>query len=112
MEYKKNKQKFPLAFKKKVGEAAVVKKRKLEAEKHGNAWNAKIANGQNQAVKLGMYYCEWKREGVEPQKLSFSNGWLKDWCKEYQISIKKPNKRSFITASARKKRITDFLKNI
>ena len=57
-------------------------------------------------------YCKWKREVVEPQKLSFSNRWLKDWCKEYQISIKKPNKRSFITASARKKRITDFLKNI
>ena len=57
-------------------------------------------------------YCERKREGVEPEKLSFGNRWLKHWCKEYQISIKKPNKRFFITASARKKRITDFLKNI
>ena len=64
------------------------------------------------AESLYRDYCEWKREGVEPEKLSFSNRWLKDWCKEYQISIKKPNKRFFITASARKKRITDFLKNI
>ena len=62
MEYKKNKQKFPLAFKKKVGEAAVVKNRKLEAEKHANAWNAKNANGQNQAVKLGMYKAMIARE--------------------------------------------------
>ena len=44
--------------------------------------------------------------------MSFSNRWLKDSCKEYQISIKKPNKRFFITTCARKKRITDFLENI
>ena len=65
------------------------------------------------AKSLYRDYCEWKREEcVKPEKLSFSNRWLKDWCKEYQISIKKPNKRIFITASARKKRITNFLKNI
>ena len=58
-------------------------------------------------------YYEWKRgEGVEPEKLSFSNRWLKDWCKEYQVLIKNPNKRFFIKASAKNKRITDFLKNI
>ena len=62
MEYKKNQKKFSLAFKKKVGEAAVVKKRKLEAEKHANAWNAKNANGQNQAVKLGIYKAMIARE--------------------------------------------------
>ena len=39
MEYKKNKKKFPLAFKKKVGEAAVANKRKLEAEKPADVWN-------------------------------------------------------------------------
>ena len=41
MEYKKNKMKFPLAFKKKVGEAAVANKWKLEAEKPADVWNAK-----------------------------------------------------------------------
>lgn len=64
------------------------------------------------AASLYNDYCEWKREGVEPEKLSFSNRWLKDWCIEYQISMKKPNKRFSISASARKKGITDFLKNI
>ena len=55
---------------------------------------------------------EWKRKDVKPEMLSFSNRWLEDWCKEYQISIKKPSKRFFITARARKKIITDFLKKI
>ena len=41
MEYKKNKKNFPLPFKKKVGEAAVANKRKLEAEKPADIWNAK-----------------------------------------------------------------------
>ena len=41
MEYNKNKKKFPLTFKKKVGEAAVANKRKLEAEKAADVWNAK-----------------------------------------------------------------------
>ena len=41
MKHKKNRKKFPLAFKKKVGEATVSNKRKLEAEKAANVWNAK-----------------------------------------------------------------------
>ena len=56
---------------------------------------------------------ECKRgEGVEPGKLSFSNQLSKDWCNECQVSIKISNKGFFMTASARKERITDFLKNI
>ena len=39
MEYKKNKKEFPLAFKKKVGEAAVANKRKLEAKRPIHDWN-------------------------------------------------------------------------
>ena len=35
-------------------------------------------------------YCKLQREqGQEPPKLTFSNRWPKDWCKEYQISMKK-----------------------
>ena len=41
MEYKQNKKNFPLAFKKEVEEAAVANKRKLEAEKPADVWNAK-----------------------------------------------------------------------
>ena len=41
------------------------------------------------AESLYRDYCERKpEEGVEPEKLSFSNRWLKYWCKEYQIAIK------------------------
>ena len=41
------------------------------------------------AESLYRDYWECKREeGVEPEKLSFSNQWLKDWCKRYQISLK------------------------
>ena len=36
-------------------------------------------------------YCQWKQpECIEPEKLIFINQWIKDWCKEYQIWIKKP----------------------
>ena len=41
MESKKNKKKFPLAFQKKVEEAAVAIKRELKAEKPADVWNAK-----------------------------------------------------------------------
>ena len=45
------------------------------------------------AESLHHDYCEWKRqEGIKPEKLTFSNWLLRDWCKDYQISIKKPNK--------------------
>ena len=58
-------------------------------------------------------YCKLQREqGQEAPKLTFSNRWLKDWCKEHQISMKKPNKRFFIKADVRKKRIMSFIKNI
>ena len=212
MEYKKNKKKFPLDFKKKVAEAAVANKRKLEEERPDNVYNEKrrkwtqpgtqvgykaltarqmfpdmknekndtpdfkscvkfvgrcedlLVNGQfdiegnavgnkfriagagapkkcvsvrrelfdffidirstlkgrlpkkifiAKAKSLYEDYCEWKREeGVEPETMLFSNRWLKDWCKEYQISMKKPNKRFSISAADRKKRIMDYLKNV
>lgn len=212
MEYKKNKKKFSLSFKKLVAEKAVSNKRKLEQDKPKSVWNEKkrrwtqpntqvgykartvrevftdMTNEKNdtedfksclkfvgrceELLKNGKFdiegnssqskfrvlgagapkrclgvrrelfeffidirsclkarlpkkiflakakslydeYCEWKRqEGLEPKKLTFSNRWLKDWCREYQISMKRPNKRFSISADARKKRITDFLKNI
>ena len=65
------------------------------------------------AESLYHEYREWKhQEGIETEKLTLSNRWLKDWYKEYHISKKKPNKRILINASARKKRIMDFLKII
>ena len=41
MEYKKNKKKFSLAFKKEVALKAVSNKRKLEESKPADVWNAK-----------------------------------------------------------------------
>ena len=40
--------------------------------------------------------------GIEPEKLTFSNQQLKDWCREHQISVKKPNKRFSIKAENEK----------
>ena len=58
-------------------------------------------------------YCEQQRKQIiEPEKLIFSNQWLKDWFREHQTSMKKPNKRFSITAEHRKKRILDFLINM
>ena len=65
------------------------------------------------ARSLYTKYCKLQREqGQEPPKRTFSSRWLKDWCKEYQISMKKPNKRFSIKADVRKKRIMIFIKNI
>ena len=38
------------------------------------------------AMSLYIEYCKLQRkQGQEPPKLKFSNCWLKDLCKEYQI---------------------------
>ena len=53
MEYKKNKKKFPLAFKKKVEEVAVANKWKLEAEKPADVWNAKERKQTKPSSQIG-----------------------------------------------------------
>ena len=53
-----------------------------------------------------------KKLGEEPEALQFSRRWIKGWCKEYNISLKHPNKRFSISQDERKKRIISFLKNI
>ena len=67
------------------------------------------------AKARSLYTEYWKlqcEQGQEPRKLTFSNRCLKDWCKEYQISMKKTNKRFSIKADIQKKRIMSFIKNI
>ena len=114
-------------------ELLVTGKFEIEGNAVGNKFSVVIAGGHRNIIDIrsslkarlpkkifltkaeSLYrdYWECKREeGVEPEKLSFSNQWLKDWCKRYQISIKKPNKRFLISASATKKRIMDFVRNI
>ena len=43
--------------------------------------------------------------GIEPEKLTFSNRRLEDRCREHQISVKKPNERFSFKAEDRKKHL-------
>ena len=53
MEYKKNKKKFSLAFKKKVGEEAVANKRKLEENAPPDVYNEKKRKWVKPASQIG-----------------------------------------------------------
>ena len=54
----------------------------LKARLPKNIYLAKARSLYTECCKLQREQCE------EPSKLTFSNHWLKDWCKEYQISMK------------------------
>ena len=52
-------------------------------------------------------------EGKEaPEKIKFSNRWLKTWSKQFGISLKKPNKRYALSFDERKTRIIEMIKNV
>ena len=53
MEYKKNKKKFSLAFKKEVVLKVVYNKRKLEESKPADVWNAKQRKWSKLSSKIG-----------------------------------------------------------
>ena len=53
MEYKKNKKKFSLAFKKEVALKAVSNKRKLEESKPADVWNAKKRKWTKPSSQIG-----------------------------------------------------------
>ena len=53
MEYKKNKKKFSLAFKKEVALKAVSNKRKLEESKPADVWNAKKRKWAKPSSQIG-----------------------------------------------------------
>ena len=44
--------------------------------------------------------------------LKFTRPWIKSWCKEFNVSLLKPNKRFQISQEDRVLRIIEFLKNI
>lgn len=50
--------------------------------------------------------------GITAEKPTFRNWWLKDWCRQHQISMKKPSKRFYINTEDQKKRNLDLLKKI
>ena len=53
-----------------------------------------------------------KKNGETPKILCFSRRWTKCRRKEYNISLKHPNKRFSITQNEWKERVINFLKNI
>ena len=61
-------------------------------------------------------YDEWLKQQPEPvpeqDKLKFSKQWIQDWVKEYNVSLRKPNKKYAIKKEDRIIRIKDYLKNI
>ena len=59
-------------------------------------------------------YEEWLKQNPTPEseRLKFSEKWINQWMREYGVSLLKPNKRFSVSAADRKKRITDFVKNI
>ena len=58
----------------------------------------------------------WLKQQPEPipeeEQLKFSKHWIQDWIKEYNVSLRKPNKRFAIKNEDRIIRIKDYLQNI
>ena len=66
--------------------------------------------------KCQQVYDEWLKQQPEPvpeqDQLKFSKHWIQDWMKEYNVSLRKPNKKYAIKKEDRIIRIKDYLKNI
>ena len=67
-------------------------------------------------TKCRQVYSEWLKQQPEPipeeEQLKFSKHWIQDWMKEYNVSLRKPNKRFAIKNEDRIIRIKDYLQNI
>ena len=60
-------------------------------------------------------YHDWLRthpDQTPDTPLKFSNPWIRDWMKEYGVSLRKPNKRFAIKQDDRVLRILEYLKNV
>ena len=61
-------------------------------------------------------YDEWLKQQPESvpeqDKLKFSKHWIQDWMKEYNVSLRKPNKKYANKEEDQIIRIKDYLKNI
>ena len=67
----------------------------------------------SKAKQLYKEYWELKRHaGEESEELKITWQWLQNWCREYRISLKYPNKQFSIPQAERKKRLIQFLKNV
>ena len=52
-----------------------------------------------------------EKEVPEEKKIVFSNKWIRGWMQEYNVSLRKPNKRFQIKQADREERIFEHLKN-
>ena len=63
-----------------------------------------------------IFYEQWlsqqEKEVPEEKKIVFSNKWIRGWMQEYNVSLRKPNKRFQIEQAEREERIFEYLKNI
>lgn len=61
-------------------------------------------------------YEEWLKQQPEPipekEQLKFGKNWIRGWMDEYNVSLRKPNKKFAIKKEDRKIRIKDNLKKI
>lgn len=62
------------------------------------------------------FYDEWlsqQPDEVKRQpKLIFSNKWIKGWMSEFNVSLRKPNKRFQIKQTDREERVFEYVKNV
>ena len=67
-------------------------------------------------TKCQQFYSEWLKQQSDPipeeEQLKFSKHWIQDWMKEYNVSLRKPNKRFAMKNEDRIIRIKDYLQNI
>ena len=53
-----------------------------------------------------------EKEVPEEKKIVFSNKWVRGWMQEYNVSLRKPNKRFQMKQTDREECIFEYLKNI
>ena len=63
-----------------------------------------------------IFYEQWlsqqEKEVPEEKKIVFSNKWIRGWMQEYNVSLRKPNKKFQIKQADREERIFEYLKSI
>jgi len=61
-------------------------------------------------------YSDWLEQQPETiseeEQLKFSDHWIQDWMNEYNVSLRKPNKRYVIKQEDRIIRLKDYLQNV
>ena len=63
-----------------------------------------------------VFYDKWLAQQPEEipveKRIVFSNRWIKNWMREYGVSLRHPNKRFQIKQADREERVFEYLKNI